>query len=414
MTNLRASVLALDSIDNQTPIQYIDSPAGFETFCATIQNSNWLAIDTEFIRENTYFPKFCLLQIANAEQVACIDPLAIEDLSPLFDILYNPGIVKVFHSGRQDMELFYNIRENLPGPVFDTQLAAPLLGLADQISYAALVSELLGVDLAKAHTRSDWSIRPLSAAQINYAGNDVLHLARVYPKMREKLSKLGRLDWLAEDFAAMLDPENYQNPPDKAWQRIRGAQNLNPGSLSILQNLADWRERTAHRNNIPRNWIIRDDVLLGIARLKPSCADELKILRGLHERAFKRYGKEICEVVQQALDSVPIASQIKSRPLRKSAQQEVLANLLTGVVHQIALQHSLSAATLAPQKELCLLVSGDLDSKLLHGWRKAIIGEQLLAILRGDKIISIRNGSIQLESRFHSAHQQPADLLLEQ
>ncbi|MCI0655124.1 MAG: ribonuclease D [Methylococcaceae bacterium] len=389
----------MDTINNQFPIHTIDSPCELETFCGRIETSSWLAIDTEFLRENTYFPKFCLLQVANAEQVACIDPLAIEDLGPLFDILYKPGIVKIFHSARQDMEIFYNIRAKLPSPVFDTQLAAPLLGLADQISYATLVSEMLGIELIKGHTRTDWSNRPLSPAQINYAGNDVFYLARVYLKMYEQLSNLGRLDWLSDDFAALLDPENYQNPPDKAWQRIRGAHNLNGGSLTVLQSLANWRERTAYCHNVPRNWIVKDDALLRIARLQPIQTDELRTLRGLHERAFERYGKEICALVEKTRDNPPITSDFKFRTVQKSPQQEVLINLLSGVVHQIALEHSLSATILAPKKDLDLLISGDPDSKLLRGWRKAIVGEQLLAILRGDAIIAINNGVIHLESR---------------
>ncbi|MGR9109108.1 MAG: ribonuclease D, partial [Gammaproteobacteria bacterium] len=359
----------------------------------------WLAVDTEFLRENTYFPKFCLLQVANADRAACIDPLAIEELKPIFDVLYDPRITKVFHSGRQDLEIFFNIRGSLPGPLFDTQLAAPLLGFTEQISYAALVAEMLGVDLAKSHTRTDWGKRPLSRAQINYAGNDVFYLARVYLEMFEKLSALGRLDWLADDFDALLDPENYRNPPDKAWQKIRGSQHLNNESLSILQSLADWRERTASQGDIPRNWVIKDEVLINIARMKPSRTDELESLRGLHERSFKRYGKQICEIVAKARNIPPVTQGIKPKSTNKSAQQEVLVNLLSGVVHQIALEHSLSAGTLAPRKELDQLISGNPDSKLLKGWRKAIIGEALVSILRGETVISIRHGTIHLESQ---------------
>ncbi|MCI0667789.1 MAG: ribonuclease D [Methylococcaceae bacterium] len=386
-------------IDNKIEIDYIDTSSGLASLCAQVEGSDWLAVDTEFLRESTYFPRFCLLQIATTEQVACIDPLTIEDLGPLFDILYDPRSIKVFHSGRQDLEIFFNIRGSLPGPVFDTQLAAPILGFTEQISYAGLVSELLGVNLVKAHTRTDWSTRPLSRDQIQYAGNDVLYLARIYQKMRDQLSALGRSDWLSDDFAALLDPDNYRNPPDQAWQRIRGIQNLNGGALSILQSLAGWREQNAYRSNIPRNWIVKDDVLLDIARLKPSRVDELGSLRGLNERALRRYGKKICEVVEKARSNPPIEPEIKSKLVKKSPEQEVLISLLSGVVHQLALEHSLSAPTLAPRKEIEQLVSGNPDSKLLHGWRKAIVGERLHAILGGELAISIQNGVIHLEPR---------------
>ena len=392
-------VSILYPVNKETAIRYIDTPSELNTFCERIARSEWLAVDTEFIRESTYYPKFCLMQIANTEQAACIDPLAVDDLDPLFDILYNPNIVKVFHSGRQDLEIFFNLRQSLPRPVFDTQLAAPLLGFTEQISYAALVSELLGIDLPKAHTRTDWSRRPLSLAQIKYAGHDALYLARIYLLIHDRLSGLGRLNWLSEDFAALIDPEIYRNSPKNAWQRIRGAQNLNPKALAILQSLAEWRERTASESNIPRNWVVKDDALLNISRLKPSHPDDLASLRGLHERTLKRYGKSICEVVVQARDNPAVDRANNRKPARKSPQQEILSNLLTGIVHQIALEHSLSPATLAPRKDLDLLIAGDSESRLIHGWRKSIVGDALLAVLRGDKIISVNNGTVDLEPR---------------
>lgn len=378
---------------------YIDTPSELVIFCRQLEGYEWLAIDTEFLRESTYFPKFCLLQIATTDRVACIDPLAIEDLNPIFDILYNPRITKVFHSGRQDLEIFYNIRGCLPGPVFDTQMAAPLLGFTEQIGYAALISEVLDINLVKAHTRTDWSQRPLSPAQINYASDDAVYLGQVYLRMREQLSALGRLDWLIEDFSALLDPTLYRNPPDKAWKRIRGAQNLNGESLSILQSLAGWREQSAHHGNIPRNWVIKDDVLLGIARLKPSRVDELKTLRGLHERTVKRHGEQICQIIEKALKNPPIDIETKSKIPRKSPGQEVLLHFLTGIVHQIALEYSLGASTLAPKKELEQLISGNPVNKLVNGWRKSIVGDALIAILNGEKNISIKNGTLRIEPR---------------
>jgi len=384
------------TLDHPT-IHYIDTPTELERLCRQIEGSDWLAVDTEFLRESTYFPQFCLLQIASTDHTACIDPLAIEDLDPLFEILYNPGITKVFHSGRQDMEIFYNLRGCLPGPVFDTQIAAPLMGFNEQIGYAALVSEVLGVDLGKAHTRTDWSQRPLSQAQINYASDDVIYLGQVYLKMREQLSSLERLDWLIGDFAALLDSNLYQNPPEKAWKRIRAAQRLNGESLSILQALAHWREETAHSSNRPRNWIIKDEVLVCIARLKPSQTEDLKTLRGLHERTLKRHGEQICHRVAQARKKPPEFPDIHLKSSRKTPQQEALVQLLTGVVHQRALETSLGSATLAPKKDLEKLVEGDPDNKLMSGWRKSMIGDELLSLLQGEKRISVRNGAVKIE-----------------
>lgn len=376
---------------------YIDNSAALEDYCQILDGHEWLAVDTEFLRESTYFPKFCLLQIANTDSVACIDPLAVEDLNPIFEILYNPRITKVFHSGRQDLEIFFNIRGCLPGPVFDTQMAAPLLGYTEQIGYGALISEILGINLVKAHTRTDWSQRPLSKAQLNYATDDVIYLGQVYLKMQEKLSSAGRLDWLVEDFSTLLDPELYRNPPEKAWKRVKGAQSLRGESLSILQNLAKWREQSAHNNNIPRNWVIKDDILLSIARLKPTRSDELKTLRGLHERNIKRHGKEICQIVEKVRSIPPIGVETGPRVTKKPPEHEALVHMLTGIVHQIALKYSLNANTLAPKKELELLVSGDFQNKLLNGWRKAIVGDELVAILNGKRKISVNNRVLQIE-----------------
>ena len=246
------------------------------------------------MRETTYYPKFCLLQIAASDHIACIDPLALKTLEPLRKLLFNPKITKVFHAGRQDLEIFYNIFESVPSPIFDTQIAAPLLGFGDQIGYASLVSELIGVHLDKAHSRTDWTVRPLSDEQLKYACDDVVYLAKIYRKILDRLVELGRLDWLQEDFKGQINPDLYNNRPDQAWQRIRGANRLNNTQLTVLQVVAEWRETIAQQKNRPRNWIFRDDFIIDLAKLQPECMDALTSIRGLSDRARKDYGKHLC------------------------------------------------------------------------------------------------------------------------
>jgi ribonuclease D len=223
------------------PVLYVDTPAALDSLCAQLADASWFALDTEFLREKTYYPKLCLLQIATPDVVACVDPLALDDLAPLLALLADRNITKVLHSARQDMEIFYHLTGSPHAPVFDTQIAAPLLGLADQIGYANLVKEMLGVTLDKLHTRADWSLRPLGEEQLRYAADDVIYLAALYQPLLERLQSHGRLEWLDEDFRQLASPELYAINPENAWLKVKGGNRLKGASLSILQALANFR-----------------------------------------------------------------------------------------------------------------------------------------------------------------------------
>lgn len=384
-------------MDSSDTFLYIDSDAKLQSLCKQFQNSEWLAIDTEFLREKTYYPKFCLIQIANSKQVACVDPLALHDLEPLIQLIYNPAITKIFHAGRQDMEIFYNLRGTLPSPIFDTQTAAPLLGFAEQIGYAGLVLELLGITLSKAHTRTDWSQRPLSREQLRYASDDVLYLGQIYLNMYEKLLSMSRLEWLVDDFAELMNPEIYQNLPELAWRKIRGVQKISGQALTILKRLAQWREEIAQRENLPRNWVIKDDVIINLARSQPESLDRLKSLRGLQEKTIRKYGETICRLISDAKkDQIPDLPLSSPTVPKKTAQQDVLINFLTGIVHQRAKENSLNPGVLAPKKDLERLVFGQNDTRLLQGWRKKIVGDELSAVLRGEHQVYIEDGMLKL------------------
>jgi ribonuclease D len=377
---------------------FIDTPDKLQDLCARLSGAPWIALDTEFLREKTYFPKFCLLQIAAGETVACVDPLALNDLGPLLAILYNPAVVKVFHSGRQDLEIFYHLSGKLPTPVFDTQLAAPLLGFAEQISYAGLVSELLNVNLSKAHSRTDWSRRPLSPEQLRYAADDVIYLAKIYEALLPRLEKLGRLTWLDADFAELTNPALYENPPELAWQRIGGVYQLKPKPLSVIQALAAWREQTARSQDLPRGWILKDEVLFDIARQQPVSAEQLSHVRGIEERMVRRYGATICRLIQEAANRPPQAVELKGRSAKKTPEQEAILDMLSAIVRLRATQNTLNPAVLAGRKDLEQLLDGDPAAHLLHGWRKIMVGDELAAVLRGELGLQIKQNRLQISS----------------
>jgi len=379
---------------NATPLLYVDTPERLRHFCDSLQGARWLALDTEFLREKTFFPKFCLLQIASENGVGCIDPLKLESLHPLFEIIYDPAITKVFHAGRQDMEIFYHLCGRLPAPVFDTQIAAPLLGFAEQISYAGLVSELLGVNLNKAHARTDWTRRPLSPEQLRYAADDVIYLAAIYQKLLARLDQLGRLDWLEGDFAELTDPVLYENPAELAWRRVSGAHQLKGSQLAVLQALAAWREQTARGKDLPRGWLLKDEAIFDLARQQPTRAEELRAVRGIDDRFVKTHGLIVCQLIQEARSRAPMPVELKPRPARKTAEQEAVLDVLMAVVRLRAAQNTLNPAILASRKDLEQLMDQAEDAKLLQGWRKKMAGEELAAVLGGEVSLTIAGGSL--------------------
>ncbi|TPQ27023.1 ribonuclease D [Methylomonas koyamae] len=371
-------------------IQYIDKPDQIADLCRQIANEPWIALDTEFLREKTYYPKFCLLQIAAPGWVACVDPLAVGDLSELFDAIYAPNIVKVLHSCRQDLEIFYQITGKIPGPIFDTQIAAPLLGFQENPGYAMLVSSFLNVNLSKAHTRTDWSERPLSADQIQYAADDVIYLCKIYTMMCEQLAKLGRLNWLESDFALLNNPELYQLSPENAWLKIRGKNKLTGKQLSIMQSLSEWRERSAQQENKPRNWLMQDDLLLELAKLQPVTLAELGKIRNINERTVNRYGKTLCSLIDEARQRPPKPIADKDHAFKKNQQHEAILDVLSAVVRIRAEENSLNPVILASRKDLEQLLFGDEDCLLLQGWRYNMAGRELQGLLNGDYSLSLK------------------------
>ena len=374
----------------------IENEEDLVKFCEQLKGSPWLAVDTEFERTQTYFPELCLLQVANADIAAIIDPIAIADLDPFFEVLYDKSITKVFHSGHQDLEIFFNLKGSVPTPIFDTQIAAPLLGYAEQIGYAKLVHKLSGVELGKAFTRSDWKQRPLKQGQLDYAINDVTYLGVAYVQFVEKLEKLNRLAWLEKDFSEMTNPDRYQPDPEHIWKKIREAKKLKGKKLAVLQKLAAWREITARKKNRPRNWLIRDDAIVDMAQLLPEDLNALTKIKGLQGKFVKNHGVELLKIIHSAMElsPEPLANIRQSEKL--TGQQEAMVDALSVIVRLQAQIHEMNPTALASKKELRVFVQNQDESILQSGWRKPLIGDALTEFMSGNKSIGLINNKLSI------------------
>jgi len=324
--------------------------------------------------------------------------LACQDLSVLMEVLYRESIVKVVHAGGQDMEIFYHLQGNVPKPLFDTQIAAPLLGYPEQAGYARLVESITGVHLDKAHTRTDWSHRPLSEAQRKYALDDVIYLCEIYVFLKDKLTERNRLAWLNADFSMLSDNCRYENPPDKAWRRLKTIYKLRGNKIAVAQELAQWREQTAQADNKPRGWLIKDDVLSDIARQQPADMNELGRIRGLNDKVVKRHGKRILDLIQSAKNNKPQPLPELSKTEKPDVKQEAIVDLLNAVVHFRAAEQELNPTQLASRKELQKLVMGDKDLEIMRGWRHKLIGEELCAVIDGKLLVSVSEGRLSINA----------------
>ncbi len=382
-------------MDDKNDYQYIDSAESLNALCKTLRSRPYVAMDTEFLRERTYRPELCLIQIKHTDVLACIDTIAIDDLSSLIDLLLDPTVVKVFHAASQDLEIFYQLAKKVPTPLFDTQVAAPLLGYNEQIGYGNLVNEYLGVELAKTHTRADWTRRPLPDKQIDYALDDVIYLEQLYVDMHRQLNELGRLSWLEPEFAEAAKPEKYEQPAAERWKKIRNISRYKGPALSIIQQLAKWREIKAREINQPRNWLIKDDVLLNIAQQQPDSAAELGHIRSLERKTRDRFGAEILDIVQQAKNRQPEPLPPFSKKQKLTAANLARVQLLNAWAHQRAHELGIAPGLLAPQKVLEKFVTGS-GRDALSGWRDSLLGEELSALNDGRASLSSNQQSLVL------------------
>lgn len=345
---------------------------------ARLQAAASVGLDTEFLRERTYRAELCLLQLSLAGDARCVDPLAVPDLSPLAPVLVAQGIMKVMHASRQDIEVLFPIA-GMVRPLFDTQIAAALTGLPAQIGYAELVRRLLGRELAKAHTRADWSRRPLSPEQIEYALDDVRYLLPLKERLEEQLERSGRRTWLSEEMQSLLDSRNVATEPEQAWLRVKGLRSLDPARARLARLLGAWRERRAIERNRPRGWILEDARLRDIVLQVPRSAAALAALPEFPAALLKHCGAELLECIRAADvpdPAPPINIRARPDPLKSALVRKL------GVLNQsIAADLGISPEVLATRRDLELLADGQRDIAVLRGWRRAVVGEQMLAAL---------------------------------
>ncbi len=381
---------------NEYDILYVDTTEKLEKLCLSIKDAPLLILDTEFIREKTYRAKLCLIQIATDDIVACIDPIALDDINPLMDIINDKSKVKILHAARQDYEIFYDLNKQLPQPLFDSQLAASLLGYGEQVGYGALVSKVLGVQLDKAHTRTDWSKRPLSEDQIRYASDDVFYLRQLYPILKNKIIQQGRESWLDEEFDDLCKPELYVTQPEDAWRRVKGINRLRSRQLAAAKNIAHWREKMAIKKDRPRRWILADDILLATAQLLPENIAQLESIASIKKAIIENSGEILLGCVKKALklDQSELPSTVKTK--RLTADQEIIADLLLTQLKLIANEHNISPANIANRKMIEKVICGETDIALLTGWRYQLAGEKIQDLLAGKSSLHIENHKVLL------------------
>lgn len=376
---------------------YIGDDAGLAQFCDALSGAPFCAIDTEFIRESTYYPELALIQIASEDRLGCIDPLAIDDLGPLSELLTRDDLLKVFHSPSQDLEILYQKFGAVPAPVFDTQLAAAVLGFNHQVSYADLVRQITGVQLEKKHTRANWLKRPLSREELDYAMDDVRYLLAVYRELDQRLEAGRRRSWIEKDLFSMTDPANYEIDQENLWKRLRGVQKLKGERLKIASDLCRWREQLAQRQNRPRRWIAKDDAIIEIARQKPADRRALSGIPELGEKTVKRHGDTLLKIVADAARSDPAQWPQHDKVKSLDSGQMALGDCLMALCRIIAEKNDIALATLATRKDIDNLILNQKSSRLTQGWRFAMAGEQLLEFIHGQSAISAIEQSIELK-----------------
>ena len=368
-------------------MQLIYQTKELNELCSRLSEKDFVAVDLEFIREKTYYPILCLIQIASDDEAAIIDPLAPDmDFSSFFKLMQNQKVVKVFHSCRQDVEILYKMSGKVPTPLFDTQIAAMVCGFGESVGYERLVKAVFGIELDKTDCLSNWQLRPLNEHQLEYACGDVTHLVNLYTYFKQKLEENGRLGWIKEELAVAADPKTYQVNPQEIWQKIK-FRSHNSKVLSNLRDLAAWRELRAQEKNTPRQSIIKDDVLTMIATAAPKSKEELEKIRGMRKDvASGKLGDEIIEVIKKVKTDNKIAKKQAVEDINFIPSLVEMFKLLLKIVSQ---QHDVVPKLIASEYDLQRLGAfKDKNNPVLEGWRNEVFGERALKLRKGE--LSIR------------------------
>ncbi len=365
-------------------------------FCAKQQKAEFVTIDTEFMRERTYWPKVCLIQIGGVDESVAVDPLAEDiDLNPLFELMNNAGVLKVFHAARQDVEIFYNLTGRVPVPMFDTQVAAMVCGFGDAASYETLAASLAGAKVDKSSRFTDWAQRPLSEKQLTYALGDVVYLREVYKKLKDLLEKNNRVSWVQEEMAVLTNPATYAADPREAWHRLK-LRSDKPRLRALAQELAAWRDIEAQRVNVPRSRILRDEALLEIVYHPPRAAQDLARIRGLSNSfAEGRQGAEILKAVARALE-------LPSEQCPQGEDRRVIpgglgpsVDLLKVLLKQVSEEYGVAAKLIATTDDLeDIMIDDAANIPVLRGWRRELFGNLALALKRGEVVLGLKGKKV--------------------
>jgi ribonuclease D len=359
---------------------WVDRKDELPALARTLESQSLIGLDTEFLRERTFFPKLCLLQLAAGGDIWCVDTLRGGSLDPLVPALTAAQTRKVIHAARQDLEAFYLTTKRVISPVFDTQIAAGCIGLKPQVGYAELVKTLLDVTIPKGQTRTDWSKRPLTPEQLEYAADDVLYLGDIAERLTARLRELGREHWAFEDCAALGDARLYEPDPDQAWERLRGIGQLDPKPRARAKSIAIWRERIARERDLPRAWIISDAAIFAVAQANPGSRAALGALDAMPANFNDAFAASLLQTLHEQ-SNTPVSDLNPSQDARPTPEQKALLARLAKIVDARAAELQVSAELLAPRGELKALAMGARDSHALVGWRREQIGERLLESL---------------------------------
>ncbi len=379
-------------------MEYITEQKNLQAFVERAEKSSLLAVDTEFLREKTYYAKLCLLQFATDNEVVIVDPFAVCDLKVLNPLFLNDDIVKVFHAAGQDLEIIYHELGVLPHPLFDTQLAAALLGQSCQIGYGALVQTMCDVALKKNDSYTDWSARPLSESQLKYAADDVVYLPKLYHTMKAELEDLHRLHWLDSDFEDLIDPDRYVNDPRQWYRRLKRANQLTRRQLAAAREVSAWREERARERNIPRKWILSDEQIVEACKRDSYTIDDLFLVRGIREHLSMHDAREIVALMNEGYNLPPEQWPELDHSTRSEPNVDFAVDLMTALVRLRAKENNIAMQTLANNSDLVLVARGHTDDvDVVRGWRAEIVGNELLDLLAGRITLSLEDGNLSVK-----------------
>lgn len=376
---------------------YIEDQGTLNNFAARAKDSKVLAIDTEFLRDKSYYPKLCLLQMATDSEVAIVDPFVAKDLSVLVPLLLDQNIVKLFHAGHQDLEILYRETGVLPNNIFDTQIAAALLGHSHQMGFASAVHAFCGKTIKKMDSFTDWSRRPLAKSQINYAAEDVIFLPQLYNTMRNMLEERGRMAWLEPDFEELADPANYVVDPYERFRHLKRGNQLIGRQLAAARELAAWREIQAQKRNIPRKWILSDEQLVETCKRDPKTIDDLFMVRGVREHTSVRDARAIIDLFRKVYKMPESEWPESEQPVKNFPNVDFALDLMEALVRLRAKENDIAMQTLASRSELAKVARGITSGvNLLKGWRRKLVGDELLDLLNGRISLCLNNNELQV------------------